>query len=35
VIAIIQLPPAGHPVCKIARAQGHVATPVHITTGQM
>src|SRR3981189_408298 len=26
-IAIVRLPPAGHPVCQIARARDHVATP--------
>src|SRR5260370_25260015 len=26
-IAIVRFPPAGHPVCQIARARDHVATP--------
>src|SRR6202040_435710 len=28
-IAIVPLAPASHPVCEIARAQGHVATPTY------
>src|SRR5258705_10315306 len=32
-IAVVRLPPAGHPLGKIAGARDHVATPAHITTG--
>src|ERR1700723_2424453 len=28
-IAVVQLAPAGHPICEIARTRGHVATPTN------
>src|ERR1700694_1711838 len=34
-ITVARLPPASQPVCQIARARGHVATPKPITTASI